>query len=150
MSEVVFTPQKPSQAAINNVSSPLPIPTECNLCGGVVVVKHYNEIYSKHIDAKYPWSYVCTCCDARVGIHKDTNIPLGYLADEPLRIRRIAVKTKFIALYKNRGNYFYGDKSAAYRWLSQTMGLCNKNCHFGFFNTEQCNRAEELIDVLTE
>lgn len=142
-----YTPDNPSAAAIARVRSPLPVPTVCPLCGSSVVLKHHNEVLGYTIPNRYPWFYVCTTCDARVSLHTNTYIPIGYLANRELRIERMNLKNSFKHLYSGDDCPFCS-RGAAYSWLAQMMRLHPKNCHIGHFNLAQCKQAKEFISLL--
>ncbi|MDE1484376.1 zinc-finger-containing protein [Xenorhabdus bovienii] len=136
-----FTPWNPNPKAIQRVNDPLPVPTQCRHCCGHVKIAHHTEVFGKtrHND-KWPWFYVCWSCDARVGMHPDTNIPLGYLADEPTRRARRDGKEEFEEMRK-RGNF---ERTEAYRWLAWRLGISFRKCHFGWFDTDMCNKAANI------
>ena len=143
-----YTPINPSSEAIKRVSSPLPVPTVCDICrGNHVELKHHESVYGGKVFAKYPWSYVCNDCGARVGLHPDTNIPLGTLADHSLRERRTAVKEKFIAMLRDPENPFFCGRTGAYTWLAGQMGIAVGSCHFGWFGHDELDLAEQILDI---
>jgi DNA-directed RNA polymerase subunit RPC12/RpoP len=67
-----------------------PIPTTCPYCNSKVICTSNAEIYGKEYGNGR--CYKCTSCDAYVGVHDGTNIPLGRLANKQLR----ELKKKFI------------------------------------------------------
>ena len=48
-------------------------PTICRYCGGKVILTDSVRIYGKD----YGDIYLCTTCNAFVGVHKDSGKPLG-------------------------------------------------------------------------
>lgn len=116
-------------------------PTICPHCGECVGLVSNAEIYGREY-GKWPYVYLCSGCRAYVGLHPDTDLPLGTLADEETREARKSVKPPFMRICRER---FGGDRSAAYSWLAEHMGIDTKACHFGFFDTYQCWMADRLI-----
>jgi hypothetical protein len=85
--------------------------------------------------------YVCTPCDARVGCHPGTTTPLGDLANGPLRDARMAAHAAFDPLWQS-GQL---RRSAAYGWLSDTLGVDPKKTHIGMFDAETCARVVAAV-----
>lgn len=135
-----LTPANPSRTATARVTTPLPAPTECPHCAGPVVLTTEQAIYGTTY-SEWPWLYACTCCDARVGLHPFTAIPLGTLADKATRDARMAAKRGFECIWKHK----HMSRTQAYEWLAYGMGLAVAECHFGMFNVAQCERAAEMV-----
>lgn len=131
------TPWNPSKKATARVKNPLPAPGECPHCQSKdIKVAHHDEIYGKAY-GEWPWAYLCTSCRAYVGMHPFTNIPLGTLADTPLRKARNDCKKPFEQLWQS-GQM---TREQAYAGLAAHMGLTSETCHFGWFNIGQCEKA---------
>lgn len=131
------TPWNPSRKAIKRVANPLPAPEICPHCSADVKIASHEEIYGRdHGD--WPWMYACTACDARVGMHPFTAIPLGTLADAALRKLRMQCKAPFESIYLT-GQMSRSDAYAALAWR---LGLPKEQCHFGWFDADMCHRAE--------
>jgi hypothetical protein len=81
--------------------------------------------------------YWCKDCDAYVGCHKGTEKPLGKLANKELRQWRMKAHNAFDPFWKH-GNM---DRSEAYLWLANELGIDVKKCHIGMFDIEQCKRT---------
>jgi hypothetical protein len=131
------TPWNPSKKAIARVKDVLPIPTRCHLCQGeeIEIVGH-KEIYGRDYN-EWPWCYRCKSCKAYVGMHPFTNLPLGTLADEALRLARKHGKEPFEKLHAS-GKM---DRNKAYELLSEHLGIPKNECHFGWFDEELCWEA---------
>ncbi len=86
------------------------------------------------------WLYQCQNCNARVGCHKGTRRPLGNVANEVLRLKRMETHQVFDAFWKKRGM----SRTKAYRWLAEQMGLPEAKAHIGGFEMEQCQQLIEL------
>lgn len=122
------------------------IPETCTLCGGECTVTTNKVIYGRDYGA-YPWIVLCGLCGARVGFHPKTNVPLGTLADEPTRSARKVSKAYFMDQI-GPGKRFLG-RTAAYTWLAGEMNLKSYECHFGWFDEDQCEEVINILDRLT-
>lgn len=134
------TPLNPSKSAMARVRDPLPVPTECPYCSGQVSIIHHADIYDGRVFSDWPWMYVCDRCEARVGMHPFTSIPLGTLADEPTRVARKVCKPAFEKLWQS-GRM---SRTDAYAWLAGKLGLTAAQCHWGMFDIQTCHRARDL------
>lgn len=137
ISDHVKSPVNPSRKAIARVENPLPIPTCCPYCQAPVVIKGHAEIYNGRAYGEWPWVYGCSACDARVGMHPFTNLPLGTLANEQLRKAREQHKKPFEAIWREK----HLSRKDAYRWLAEQLGITTAECHFGLFDQERCALA---------
>lgn len=129
-----------SRKALKRVKDVLPIPNECRYCGDHVYLVSNAEIYRGREFGEWPYVYWCEVCDAYVGLHPNTDLPLGTLANKELREARKSGKSAFIRLQKNNG----WSRDLAYSWLSERMGMPKNECHWGWFEIEQCATAERL------
>jgi uncharacterized protein YlaI len=109
----------------------------CRYCGKEVEIVNERQIYGKEY-GKWPWMYHCAECDARVGMHPDTNIPLGTLADKETRNARKLGKMPFVKVWKSEQIM---TQSEAYSQLAAHMDIPASECHFGLFSVEQCRSA---------
>lgn len=137
------TPWNPSRKAIARVKNPLPTPTTCPYCGEPVEIVSNALIYGREY-GEWPWAYTCTgtFCDAYVGMHPFTAIPLGTLADAPTRAARKRAKAAFNPLWQSGGM----KRSAAYAWLAHQLGIADVGqCHIGWFDVETCNRVVSVV-----
>ena len=105
-------------------------------CG---VVYGYTKSYALNL------IYLCRDCEAWVGTHTGTIIPLGTLANERLRLIRQKAHKHFDPIWKNRTT-----RERGYRWLSQQMGLPFDKTHIGMFNEEQCKKVIEVSKAYFE
>lgn len=138
------TPWNPSRKAIARVKNPLPAPTICPHCGSAVKIVCNSEIYNGQEYGEWPWAYKCdgSFCDAYVGMHPFTNIPLGTLATHAMRDARKRAKNVFQPLWQS-GRM---TRSEAYAWLAGQLGITKVNeCHIGWFDVPMCNRVVEVI-----
>lgn len=129
-----------SRRALKRVKNPLPVPTICRYCAGCVDLVRNSEIYNGREYGDWPYAYFCTDCKAYVGLHPDTDIPLGTLAAPQLRKDRNTAKDAFHRVKEQRGF----SRSLAYQWLAGKMGIDVGVCHFGWFDQEECAQALAL------
>lgn len=70
----------------------------CRYCGGAVhlvpAAKVYGPAAAKRLGLEREKFYQCQNCNARVGCHKGSTRPLGNLANEALRMKRMAKKLR--------------------------------------------------------
>lgn len=136
------SPANPSRTATARVGNPLPVPTVCPHCGGPVLLVENNVIYGRHF-GEWPFAYDCRACDAYVGLHPFTAIPLGTLATKAMRDARKQAKAVFNPLWE--GINARMTRSAAYAWLAEALGIADvEQCHIGWFDVAQCHRVIEV------
>ncbi len=130
-----------SHRAVKRVTNPLPVPTQCPHCRASVELVSNARIYGREY-GKWPFVYRCmdADCDAYVGLHPHTDIPLGPLANKAEREARKAHKPAFERLYRGRRARF-ASRSDAYQWLADQLGIPVSQCHWGWFNVDQAERA---------
>lgn len=131
-----------SRRALRRVKNPLPAPTCCPYCEGPVALVSNAEVYGREYGA-WPYLYLCRACDAYVGLHPDTDIPLGKLADRELREARKESKGVFQSLSARQG----WSRTEAYKWLADRMGIPVGECHFGWFDLERCEQAGRTMEI---
>lgn len=147
ISTAKLAPPKPlpyvSRKALKRIKHPATIPTTCPNCGCGVELVNNAAIYGREY-GEWPFAYLCTNwqsdCGAYVGLHPNTDIPLGTLATKPLRTARSDSKKLFNQLWQSG----YMDRKEAYAWLAGMMGLSEAECHFGLFDVDQCKRSSIL------
>lgn len=101
------------------------IPMICRYCGGAVhlvpAAKVYGPAAAKRLGLEREKFYQCQNCNARVGCHKGSTRPLGNLANEALRMKRMETHQIFDSFWKERGmsrTQGYPDKSATVSGVS--------------------------------
>lgn len=125
-----------SRRRLRKVLNPIPAPTECRYCGGPVGLYNNSVLYRKPFGT-WPYMYLCVPCDAYVGLHPGTDIPLGTLANKALRDASKEHKATFYELVEVLGL----DRTEAYATLADKMKIDRAECHFGWFDIEQCEQA---------
>jgi len=130
-------------SAFKRVLNPLPVPTICPYCDGDVHAVNNSAIYYGQSYGRWPYAYLCEDCRAYVGMHPETNIPLGTLADSILREARKVSKSLFqTKLMEPPSNM---TRSEAYTYLAGRMGITAGNCHFAWFDVKQCEQVIALL-----
>ncbi len=123
----------------------LKIPTICRYCGGVIRLVPAETVYrisADRLGMKNENIYQCQNCNARVGCHKGTNRPLGNVANEVLRLKRIETHQVFDSFWKQR----HMSRTAAYKWLAAKMDLPEETAHIGGFEMDQCQKAIRICE----
>ena len=118
-------------------------PEICRYCGGVIRLVPAEQVYgasSKRLGLEGEMLYQCQNCNARVGCHKGSARPLGDVANEVLRLKRIETHRIFDAYWKSQ----HMTRTGAYKWLAQQMRLPVKLTHIGGFEMDQC---QEVINM---
>jgi hypothetical protein len=140
------TPWNPSKRATARVLNPLPAPTICPHCGGEVRIVNNSAIYHGRSYGEWPWAYACVnrACFAYVGMHPFTAIPLGTLATAEIREARKRAKNLFNPLWET-GKARRMSRTQAYTKLADALGIPVGECHFGWFDVNQCNAAIAAI-----
>lgn len=125
-------------------------PEICRYCGGVVRLvpasKVYGKAAAKRLNLEKERFYQCQNCNARVGCHKGTNRPLGNLANDVLRLKRMETHHVYDAFWKRRGM----TRTQAYKWLAEQMCLPEKLTHIGGFEVDQCQAVIDLCKKFDE
>ncbi len=119
------------------------VPTICRYCGGVIRLVPAESVYgssAKRLGMQDENLYQCQNCNARVGCHKGTNCPLGNVANEVLRLKRIETHQAFDSYWKRR----HMSRTAAYKWLARKMALSVQSAHIGGFEMDQCQKVIDL------
>ena len=97
---------------------------------------------AKLLNSPYGMRWECQPCDARVGCHDHTTIPLGTLANAKLRILRQQAHGKLDALWNSGGI----PRKVVYAMVADWMGLEPKQAHIAKLNEEQCHELIEILD----
>lgn len=131
-----------SRRALRRVKDALPVPTTCNCCNGTRVhLVENSEIYGGRSFGDWPYAYLCRNCFASVGLHPGTDLPLGTLADKPLREARKTCKAPFEQIWRD-----YMTRKQAYAWLADQLGIPGEQCHFGLFDIALCHQARKACE----
>lgn len=118
-----------------------PIPSTCIYCGATVKYTTNAEIYGREFGNGK--CYKCTSCDAYVGVHAGTCIPLGLLANSELRELKKQCHSLFDSVWKDNRRL---SREKAYGRLAKLLGIPTKECHFGWFDKVALCRAKEIMN----
>src|SRR5574344_786199 len=113
-------------------------PKICQLCGGNVIYTSNSIIYGKEYGNGK--CYYCQNCHNYVGVHNNTDIALGIIADEDMRTLKKECHNIFDKLWKDnkrRNNLYYE--------LSKQMNIKREHCHFGHFDKTELKQALEIL-----
>lgn len=115
----------------------------CPVCGSKAYLRPASVVYGDKApdpDAKY---YVCgryPACDCYVAAHRKTMLPMGTLADKPLRKKRHDAHMALDSLWKNG----VMSRKEAYRLLQLSMGLPAEDAHIAKFSAARCDEVIAL------
>ncbi|KOP68932.1 hypothetical protein AMS62_03245 [Bacillus sp. FJAT-18019] len=118
-----------------------PIPVTCCYCSSDVIYTSNATIYGKEYGNGRV--YKCTGCDAYVGVHDGTNIPLGRLANRELR----GLKKRCHSLFDSAWKVKKIRRRQAYSRMAERLGIPVNECHFGWFDKDLLIKA---IDILQD
>ena len=116
---------------------------KCPYCGGDVQLVSGRAIYPHRPDLSHKSFYQCAPCDAYVGCHPGTTNAMGRLANAELRVAKMKAHTAFDPIWKI-GKM---KRCSAYAWLAKALGIDQKDCHIGMFNSDECRR---VVNVCAE
>jgi hypothetical protein len=118
------------------------IAPKCPYCGypservtGKAIYRHRPDLWDKKF-------YLCKPCDAYVGCHPDSDMPLGRLADAELRKAKNLAHTAFDPIWKEN----LMSRSNAYGWLSKQLNIPKHKCHIGMFDIETCKNVVQICN----
>jgi len=117
----------------------------CPYCSSTIIYRSADGIYRDN--SKRVMLYVCSNypeCDAYVRVHEGTNIPVGTLANQPLRLLRKQAHDRFNRLYLS-GRMSRDD---AYAWLAGVLDAPPSHAHIGRLSEYYCKRVIEESDKL--
>lgn len=107
------------------------------LVGGDVIYPHRPDLFQKRF-------YYCRKCDAWVGCHNGTDVPLGRLANKELRTWKMKAHSAFDPLWKEKKM----NRNDAYKLLQRIMAMSQDEAHIGLFSVEQCQLLIQKISEL--
>ena len=122
-----------------------PICPYCNTTSELV----YGTLLYPHNPAlaHLPFYYCGPACDAWVGCHKDTEIPLGRLANAELRHWKVQAHVAFDKLWRVSTISKRKElRRRAYLLLAEQMGLPPSECHIGKMDVTLCKLVIEIVD----
>ena len=105
----------------------------CPYCGNPTEFVDSSVVYRR----SYGMIYLCSGCDAYVGVHKGTNRALGRVARKPLRKMKHQAHEYFDKIWQ----LGYMKRTEAYAWLSRVLDLPSEYTHIGMFSEITCVRT---------
>jgi len=131
----------------DRVKNRFPRPTYCDCCGSHNVHLQKRSLMGLPTQNKWDLVWHCGNCNALVGCHHGTDIPLGRLADRETRRARYELHRAFDPLWKKHG----WRREAAYAWLARTLNLSEAEAHIGLLDVDACRKAHlALLTVKTD
>ena len=119
-------------------NSYLSIPSLCdNCCSENIKLVPAPKLKFKN----FSQMYVCYDCNASVGCHVNSSLPLGKMADKETRQLRVELHTIFDRLWKS--DLLSRDK--AYCWLARNLEIETEDCHIAWFSKSQLIEAIDLV-----
>lgn len=112
----------------------------CPSCGILAEFVDDKTLYGKDFGGKM--FYWCPKCNARVGTHEGTPIPMGTMAG-PLTLE---LRKKCHEAFDKKWKSGEMTRDEAYAWLAQVMQLSPESAHIAKFNGRQCNRLLWLLN----
>lgn len=114
---------------------------KCPYCGGNVKLVPASRVYQHFYKKSKVW--VCENypkCDAYVGCHPGTEIPLGRLANKKLRSLKQEAHKQFDPIWKCG----LMSRDEAYSWLASMLNIPESECHIGMFSPDMCNKVIKI------
>lgn len=114
---------------------------KCPYCGGRVNLVSSSTVYHSNKYKGKMW--VCEHypkCDAYVGCHPGTEIPLGRLANKKLRNLKMEAHKWFDPIWKSG----LMTRKEVYKWLASMLNIEESECHIGMFSPDTCNKVIQI------
>jgi len=117
----------------------------CPYCGADAKLVDGVHVYPHRPDLAPKLFWICDPCEAYVGTHVKTGMPLGTLANAELRAVRNRAHKAFDPLWRNNRHC---SRTDAYLWLARAMNLPAEQAHIAMFDVEQCATVVALVEQL--
>lgn len=118
----------------------------CAYCGRPAEFVTGDKVYPGRGDLWTKRFWQCAPCQAWVGCHDGTDVPLGRLANAALRQAKMEAHAVFDPLWRAKiaktGMRKGQARAKAYAWLSQQLGIPPEKTHIGMFDEETCKRVK--------
>ncbi|WP_353957263.1 zinc-finger-containing protein [Pelomonas sp. SE-A7] len=131
----------------------------CNYCGKPAELVPGRTVYPHRTDLHELLLWRCVPCDAQVGCHRagarvnvgedvlvdsDGTIPLGRLANAPLRSARVRAHDLFERLWLEGRK----TRTQAYGWMAAVLGIHPDSARFALLEADQCWALVDAIEAL--
>jgi DNA-directed RNA polymerase subunit RPC12/RpoP len=114
----------------------------CPYCGERAVLKDSSAVYGR----SYGMIYICwnyPQCDAYVGVHRGSTLPLGTMANAELREWRKKAHAAFDPLWKSGAM----TRVKAYKWMRNQLHLSKDESHVAMFDIERCKALIAAVEA---
>lgn len=118
---------------------------KCPYCGSQAYLQPAKVVYGDRTRDPAAKVYVCArypACDSYVSAYRATLLPMGTLANRPLRRKRIMAHDALDRLCAAG----YMTKTEAYHWLQVQMGLPESEAHIAKFSELRCQQVFDLCE----
>lgn len=120
----------------------------CLHCGELAELVTGRTVYPHRPDLHARLLYRCAPCNAHVGTHSRSGLPLGTPANAETRKARMAAHNAFDPLWRLKWQVYGISKqearSEAYAWLSEQLCIPRDWCHIGEFDAALCGEVVAL------
>ena len=114
--------------------------------------------YSAHLyhGRDYGPVWECVPCQAWVGCHKGSVLPLGTPANAATRKLRVRAHAEFDPIWRAKAERETAPKArgraraAGYAWLSEQLGIPSAKCHIGMMSDADLQRVIDLCAPYAE
>lgn len=121
---------------------------KCPYCGSRAILRPASALGKTSPCYQGKEFYVCARyprCDSYVAAHERSRLPMGTLANAPLRRKRHDTHLAFDRLWKD--GYMTIDE--AYRWLQVQLGIPKTEAHIAMFSEYRCEQVIRLCSAFT-
>ena len=117
----------------------------CPYCGSKASLVDSSVVYAR----SYGKLWLCDGhpkCDARVGCHRSTGMPLGTLANASLRDARKKAHAMLDPFWKRA----WVDRQMLYGQLAIALDISTEECHIAMFDEAMCAKVVEICEQWIE
>lgn len=129
---------------MGKIKNPLLRPLNCDYCYSPKIRLAQNSVLYGRNYGDWPLIWFCVDCNAAVGCHPGTDIPLGKMADRATRQWRKKAHEAFDPIWKETK---WLTRYKAYAWLASKLGIKTEDCHISWFNAKTCQRVIEICNT---
>lgn len=118
---------------------------KCPYCNSQALLRPASAVHGFEYRQPSEEVYVCArypVCDSYVSAHRRTHLPMGTLANRPLRIKRMKAHNAFNRLWQSG----MMTRTEAYHWLQVQLGLPPEDAHIAKFSEWRCAQVIQLCN----
>ena len=119
-------------------------PIVCDHCQSPNIKLEKNAVIYGKDYGNWPLVWYCYHCDAAVGCHKNTDIPLGKMAGKKIRMARAKAHQVFDPIWKQKNAKY--TRKEAYSWLAKQLGIAVQDCHIAWFDATMCDKVIQICN----